>query len=181
MKLMADEEVLLELAPAPGLLGYWMLTRCLPLGIALGCVVGGAALVIGSVGGSEPAFMPGVLLPGVLGGLVAFVLATVYAACLRRSYHYYVTDRRCAFSGGILLRIRHSVPYHKITDLEQRQNILERLFGVWRLGIYTPGTSSWAGQGVGPRPELAFPGLPDPDETTEAIAEVLSQYRATGG
>ncbi|NLW50421.1 MAG: PH domain-containing protein [Candidatus Brocadiaceae bacterium] len=72
------------------------------------------------------------------------------------------------------------MPYHKVTDLEQRQNILQRLFGIWQLGIYTPGTSSVTGEGVATRPEVAFQGLPDPDEATEAIAKILSQFKATG-
>jgi uncharacterized membrane protein YdbT with pleckstrin-like domain len=180
MKLMADEKVLLELTPAPRLLGYWVLTRCLPSSIAAAVAVCGAAFVIVSSGRPRPSFSPALLLSGVLAGLLVLAASGFYAACLRRTYRYYVTDKRCAFSGGILLRIRHSVPYHKVTDIEQRQGIVQRLFGIWQVGIYTPGTSSSTARGTAGRPEIAFQGLTDPDEATEAIAEVLSRLKTTG-
>lgn len=175
MKLRADEDVIVELTPAGGLLGYWVITRCLVAGIAVG-----VAMVCLAFFGSGWGFTLGLGLAvqfACAGGLLVFTLAVIYAACLLRTYRYYVTNRRCAFSGGILLRVRHSIPYHKITDLEQRQNILQRLFGIWSLRIYTPGTSSGK---EGANPELLFQGLSDPDEPTDAITDFLTEFRATG-
>lgn len=173
MRLRKDEEVLLETGPSGALLGYWVVSRCLPGGVAAGGAAAVAALVL-----SDGAAASAVLSGGVA-FIVTFAAGSFYAACLRRTYRYYVTDRRCAFSGGILLRIRHSVPHHKITDVEQRQTILERIFGIWRLGVYTPGTSSGGDYGLA-QPEVAFPGLKDPDEAGSAIEEMLDRPVSPG-
>ncbi len=182
MKLMAEEKVLHELRPSCRLLGYWIVTRCVPASLAVGALIASVTYAVG--------MMPEVHIPrtswrvvgaaGLAGALVVLALATAYAAGLLRTYRYYVTDQRCVFCGGILLRVRRSVPYHKVTDLEERQNIVERIFGIWQLGVYTPGTSSYAREGGAARPEVVFRGLRDPDDATDTIARIVSKYTSTG-
>mgnify|MGYP006287162139 CR=1 FL=1 len=180
MRMRANEETLLELTPDRKLLSYWIAMRCVPIALAsMGVAALAYSLAAFSLRG--PLFGVGQFLFCIAVGCVTFVAATAYASHLLRTYQYYVTDSRCAFSGGILLRIRHSVPFHKITDVEQRQNIVQRLFGIWQVGIYTPGTSSaGAGSSGIPRPELVFQGLTDPDLAADVIAEALERYRGSG-
>lgn len=175
MKLMADEKIVLELTPSPNLLGYWIVTRCLLVAVLAAAVAGLTSSLV-AYDLRAPIYGTGFVLASTAAGVIGFAVAALYASCLRRTYRYYVTDRRCAFHGGILVRIRHSVPFHKITDVEQRQNILHRLFGIWRVGVYTPGTSS-AGPASGTRPELEFPGLTDPDRVADAISEALDRSK----
>lgn len=120
------------------------------------------------------------LTVGGIAGLVYIIPAFIYCVYLRRTYVYTITNRRCFFRGGILRRVQHSVPFHKITDVEMSQNILERMLGISSLGIYTPGTGS-----VGPNskcrtPEIAFVGLKDNETPAEIINKILSHYKATG-
>ncbi|HBH03214.1 MAG TPA: hypothetical protein DDZ42_15055 [Candidatus Rokubacteria bacterium] len=44
---------------------------------------------------------------------------------------------RALFRGGLLVRRRRSVPYHKITDLEVTRTLLDQLLGIGTLRIYT--------------------------------------------
>nr|MBC8379078.1 PH domain-containing protein [Planctomycetota bacterium] len=109
-----------------------------------------------------------------------FFAAFIYCYFLKRTYVYTITNRRCDFSGGILRHVRHSVPYHKITDVEMSQNIIERMLGISSLGIYTPGTGSMNSGGSGRRPEIAYVGLKDNETPAEMINSILSNFKATG-
>jgi len=115
----------------------------------------------------------GALLCAALTGSFVFLLVVGYLALLRKTYVYTITNQRCVFRGGILWRRERSVPYHKVTDVEQSQIIFERLFGIGRVKIYTPGTGQM-------QAEIVLVGLEDTETPAAAINEILRQYRATG-
>ena len=95
-----------------------------------------------------------------------------YAAALRRSFRYYITNERCIFVGGIVRYPERSIPYHKITDVELSRHLLERQLGLSSIRIFTPGTSSnfsLSGWSAGQTPELMFEGLLDAEIPTETI------------
>ena len=92
-----------------------------------------------------------------------------------------IPNQRCVFQGGILRRIIHSVPYHKITDVEMSQNIIERILGISSLKIFTPGTGSLqASPFKGQRAELTFAGLSDNETPAASVNEILRKFKATG-
>ncbi|MFO7899196.1 MAG: PH domain-containing protein [Planctomycetota bacterium] len=171
MRLQTDEEVLHEVKPAPRLLVLWLFTRCLPAPLVIAAVIFGATLANTETLG--PALVAGCATFAAL-----FLAVLTYNACLVRTYVYYVTNQRCVFHGGILRLVEHSVPYHKITDVETSRNILERALSIATVNLFTPGTSSSGGRGSGA--ELSFPGLEDPESPVDSINDILRFYRATG-
>ena len=92
---------------------------------------------------------------------------------LRKTYVYYITDKRCVFEGGILRRISHSVTYDKITDVEVSQDIIERALGIATLKIQT------AGLGGKDKSELEFVGLTDAESPAAEVSK-LKQVLETG-
>lgn len=193
MKLMEDEEMLIEIRPESNLLIIWFFTRCLSVGV-LAWVLGffistligimyefaGEIELVSSGSEFEGWSITAKLTIGSIAGLLGMVTAFIYCVYLKRTYIYTITNRRCVFSGGILRRVRHSVPYHKITDVEMSQNIVERMLGISSLGIYTPGTGSMTSGGGGRRPEIAYVGLKDNESPAEMINSILSKFKSTG-
>ncbi len=183
MKLIEGEEVLMKMGPEPKLLVIWFLMTCLGTIIAIGFLILIFYPIVdvleldSDTNGKLLTFV----LPVVIGTALFIMIATfIYCIYLRRTYRYTLTNRRVIFSGGILRHVRHSVPYHKITDVEMSRNIIERMLGISSLGIYTPGTGSMSSGGSGRRPEIAFVGLKDNEAPSETINSILSKFKATG-
>ncbi|MHC4200147.1 MAG: PH domain-containing protein [Planctomycetota bacterium] len=183
MKLQQDEEIIHELRPEPQILWIWFFSKSLPFAPAgFGLTFMVFMFLTAAFLQDAEDFMLGVAVMAAALAAVAFlVLAFVYCVYLRRSYVYYVTNQRCVFKGGILLRIERSVPYHKVTDVEMRQNIIERILGISKLNIFTPGTASVVNTPFGgPRAEISFVGLADSETPAATINETLRKFRATG-
>ncbi len=172
MKLQADEQVLHEMKPAPGLVTLWFFTRCLPVSAGGGAI----GFFVWSMATEEVA-------PGISGACIAAasVLSTmfIYHVYLRRTYVYYVTNQRCIFHGGILRRVERSIPYHKITDVEMSQDIIERAIGISTLNLFTPGTASTGSSG-GRGAEISFVGLSDNQTPAATVNDILRSFKATG-
>ena len=181
MKLQEGETVLHELRPERSILAIWFFTKCLPLTlIALALLVFFVAFCAVMETWSSTWVLLGEIA-GILVVLGILVLTLLYCSCLRRTYVYYVTDQRCVFHGGILRRVERSVPYHKITDVEMSQDIVERVLGISRLNIFTPGTGSIATSSTGAqRAEICFVGLKDNETPAATINNILRKFRATG-
>ena len=174
-----DEKKLHELWPEKNILVIWLFTKCLPVAFAAGFA---GALVFGFwstlPSDSDFAFASAFIGAAVV-GLPCLGLALVYCRYLRRTYAYYITDQRCVFKGGIIRRVQHLIPYHKVTDIEMSQNIIERVLGISTLNIFTPGTSS-RGDSSFQKAEISFVGLKDNESPAETINGILRKFRATG-
>lgn len=184
LKLQKDEEVLLEAKPEGKVLVIWFFSKCLGTILIGGFLAWVTAFAFGislskfELDRASIGMIIGVTVAAVMAILV---ISLIYCVYLRRTYVYTITNRRCVFSGGILCRKVHSVPFHKITDVEMSQNIVERMLGISSLGIYTPGTGSMGtGTAAGRKPEIAYVGLADCETPAETINERLSQFKATG-
>ena len=117
----------------------------------------------------------------LIAGILFLIGNVIYCVYLRRTYAYFITTKRCIFHGGILRRVERSVPYHKITDVEQSQTIIERGLSIASLRIFTPGTASVRSTPFkGQVAELNFVGLRDTEPPSETINEVLRRFEATG-
>jgi len=188
MKLHEGERLLHELRPRAGLLVIWFFTKCLPVtfvaAFASGTLFSAFAAISGAAAGSECPFplVGSTLVAASLLPVAILLVALVYCGFLLRSYIYYITDQRCVFHGGILRRVERSVPYHKVTDVEISQHIGERILGISKLQIFTPGTGSMMGYPFSgqQRAEISFVGLKDSETPAETINGILSRFRATG-
>ncbi len=174
MKLMEGEEIVHELRPKPKLLVIWFFTKCLPWGL-------GGMFILPIFGDLESSNLK-LIIPTVIGALFLISLGLTYCTFLRRTYVYYVTNQRCVFHGGILRRVERSIPYHKITDVEMSQNIVERILAISSLNIFTPGTASMYPSSPfgGPRAEISFVGLSDNETPATTINGILRKFKATG-
>jgi len=178
MRLMEGENTIHELRPAPNLLVIWFFTKCLPLGL-IGLFLGFP--ILGVLEKFESNRVANLIITWGAVILVLTALGMVYYIFLRRTYVYYITDKRCVFHGGILRRVERGVPYHKITDVEMSQNIIERILGISSLNIFTPGTGSVCpGSFGGQRAEISFTGLRDNETPATTINKILGEFKATG-
>jgi uncharacterized membrane protein YdbT with pleckstrin-like domain len=186
MKVQEDELIIHELRPESAILGVWFFTKCL-----LAAFVGGFLCfwcfgffggILGAARRTDSSFPLAIgAIMALVVALVVLVLALVYCAFLRKTYLYYITNQRCIFHGGILRRIERSVHYHKITDVEMSQNILERILGISSLKIFTPGTSGVKMSPFGgERAEITFVGLKDNETPAATINGILRRFKATG-
>ena len=83
------------------------------------------------------------------------------------------------FDGGIFIKRTRNVHYHKITDVEVNQNILEQMVGLFSLKIFTPGTASMGTPGFD-WAEITFLGLKDAETPAQIINNKLKEFKATG-
>lgn len=186
MRLQQGENIIHELRPEPQVLGIWFITKCVPTAcvgafLSIWCFgVLGGIFAITRMSRSPWPFESGFIMALIVGPML-LIFGLIYCIYLRRTYVYYVTNQRCIFHGGILRRVQRSVPYHKITDVEMSQNIIERALGISSLKIFTPGTASMR---VSPfaaqRAEISFVGLADSEPPAATINEILKKYKATG-
>lgn len=105
--------------------------------------------------------------------IISLTIIFLYHIALRKTYKYYITDQKIAFEGGILVKKWKNVPYHKVTDVVISQNIIEKLLGIFKFNIHTPGTGLTT-------PEISFVGICDPEKPKRIVLEILQKYKATG-
>jgi uncharacterized membrane protein YdbT with pleckstrin-like domain len=183
MKVQDGEEILHELVPEKNILWIWLFAKALPFGLVGGAVafglVGISGIVFNFGGESDFSFIGGII-GAIIFGLGFLLLALVYCEFLRRTYVYYITNQRCVFHGGIIRRVERSVHYHKVTDVEMSQHIIERILGISTLNIFTPGTSSRGSDSSFQKAEISFVGLKDNERPTDTINGILRKFRATG-
>lgn len=182
MKVQDGEEILHELGPEKNILWIWLFAKASPVGVSgavVALVLGGISGILFDFGEGSDSLRIGGIIAVIVFGLGCLLLTMIYLEFLRRTYVYYVTNQRCVFHGGIIKRIERSVYYHKVTDVERSQHIIERILGISKLNIFTPGTSS-RGQSAFEKAEISFVGLKDNEVPAEAINGILRKFRATG-
>ena len=187
LALSQNEQVLWEGRPSPAVFGIWLFTKVIPATFAASFIT---FWVFGFFGGmwaatkrADEVFNPFALALPTLFVLAPLCFAGALAYCwrLRITFRYVVTNQRVVFNGGVLVRKRRSVHYHKVTDMEVSQNLLEQLLDIRTLKIFTAGTSSFAGwPWGGERAEITYPGLREVQVPEQIINNTLRSYRATG-
>ena len=180
------ERVLWSGAPHASVLGVWVFTKALPAAFLAAFLTFWAALFLGGMWatarGAGKEFDPFPAVGRVLIVLVPVTLALsiAYIAALRRTYRYVITDHRVLFIGGLLVRRRRSVPYHKITDVEVSRSPLDQILGISTLKMYTAGSSSVRAWPSKDQAEVTFPGLVDEQQAERILNTTLARYRTTG-
>lgn len=185
IKLQESEQILFEGKPAEEILIMWIFTKVIPYCLFVGLIsfyllmLGWLFFVVIPLRLKNPAFPIFIIqLAGLTVPLWAIFFVRYYKS-LKETFHYYITGQRCIFEGGIIVRRVRSVPYHKITDVEINQNIIEQFLGIYSLKIFTPGTGSMGMPGF-EKAEIIFYGLKDAEHPADIIQETLKKYKATG-
>ncbi|MDD5019609.1 MAG: PH domain-containing protein [Candidatus Omnitrophica bacterium] len=183
LMLQQGEQILWEGKPEKKIYVMWLLTRVLFMSVLISGIIAYLAVVACVIYAAAhhmkaPAFYP---VPSILIFVVPVVLACAlfYYRHLLETFHYTVTNQRCVFQGGIFVRRRRNVPFHKITDVEINQNIIEHMLGICSLKIFTPGTGS-AGVPGFEKAEIVFCGLLDAEKPASVIQDTLKKFKATG-
>jgi uncharacterized membrane protein YdbT with pleckstrin-like domain len=113
----------------------------------------------------------------LFGAGVFWLISLIYAYALIGTHHYYITDQRVVFEGGILISKKHSMPFSKITDVEISKNIIEQACRISSAGIYSPGTGSDPRSRL-KKPDILFEGIADPDVPRRILFEnIMKQVR----
>jgi len=184
IKLQEGEQILFAGKPEKRVMAVWFFTKVIPACVAASFVFGYLYLIFWIFSGaiscgkrvSFPAHIIRLALYLVPVWLGIFYL---YYLKLRETFDYYVTNQRCVFSGGIVVKRTRNVPFYKITDVEVNQNILEQLLQIYSLKIFTAGTGSVGRPGL-EQAEVIFFGLKDADNPSGIIQSILKKYKATG-
>ncbi|MFH1056406.1 MAG: PH domain-containing protein, partial [Candidatus Micrarchaeota archaeon] len=101
----------------------------------------------------------------------AFILSFFWNTWLRKTYEYEITDKNVYFKGGILLKKQSIVPFFKITNMPNTQDVIDQVLAITTVGIQTAGT------GGQPFPEITFEGMTNPDEVTEILKQQIEKSR----
>jgi len=181
MHLEKGEVIFYKGEPSPDVFKVWIFTKIIPLLFVSAFLILWATLFFGGIiccailKHKEPPF---ILLPLFFGsGLpLIFLFASFYYKSFYKTYHYYITNKRCIFEGGILVKRKRSVPFYKITDIEASQFILERIFGLSSLKIFTPSTGSLGSYGF-QKAEIVFEGLKDVETPYRLIQQQIDKIR----
>lgn len=92
-----------------------------------------------------------------------------YGFYLKKSYFYFLTDKRVIFYFRFLSTQLTSIDYQKITDINVRENFLEKIFfGSGDLAINTAGM---------PKEEIVFTHVNDPYGLKRKLDEIRSAYQ----
>lgn len=184
MKLQHGEQILHELQPAPPIVFIWFFSKSIPAAFTAAFLLAFFIPVLGLIltsADGETGFFRRTGLVGLVAVPAVLIASLIYVVYLRKTYRYYITDRRCVLTGGILRRVERSVPFHKITDVEISATILDRLAKISTLKIFTPGSTGmrswpfWAEQA-----EIEFVGLRDSETPAATVNTILATYKATG-
>lgn len=184
MRFSKDEEVIHELKPDSKLLFIWFFTRCMLHGLLVGVMPALYGWIYMTLMRKDIAAIESewVLIGSVLFlvFVVGTVLSFVYHRYLLASITYFITDRRCVWKGGILKKTEHTVSYHKITDVERSQNLIEQILKISTINLFTPGTASMKmGAASQVTPELCFEGLTCSDEQAETINDQIRKHSSS--
>lgn len=177
------ERILWEDQPKASVLGVWFFTKGLSFVFAASFLTfwcfgffGGIWVVATKQEGFNPLLTAGHALMLIVFLSIAGVIP--YLIGLRQTYQYFVTNQRVIFVGGLLMKKRRSVHYHKVTDVEVAQNFIEQLLDIRTLKLFTAGTSAMGPWGE--RAEIEFQGLKEADRVEQLINGILKSYKATG-
>jgi uncharacterized membrane protein YdbT with pleckstrin-like domain len=106
-----------------------------------------------------------------------WLISLIYAYALINTHHYYITNQRVIFEGGILISKKHTMPFSKITDVELSQNIIEQACKISSLKLFSPGTGSDPRSRF-KKADVQFEGIPDPDTPRRILFEnILKQVK----
>lgn len=104
MRLQQGEQIIHELRPESSIVFPWVFSKCLPAAFTAVALtlffVPFFGLMLTSTG-SEPRFLNMMGITGVIVAPTALILSLIYIPYLRKTHVYYITNKRCVFTGGI--------------------------------------------------------------------------------
>ena len=155
----------LLIRPELGLKKLWQLINFI---IFIPVIVLLAILIIA---GTEPILFSGLLVIAV----IISSLSLIYFGAFYKTLEYTIDKDSILLKKGVFWKIRTTVPYHKITNIDITQGPIERLYGFSTIHIQTAGTSG--GRQSGMPAELVMYGIRD----FEATKDIIMSHLGTPG
>ncbi len=102
-----------------------------------------------------PNFFSDWILPKGITTLIIFIFGVIVAAIYPYYYYKYwkfsVREDEVYIERGVLTRVKTTAPYLRIQHIDVIQSVLDRIYGLGKLVIYTAGTRG---------ADVTIPGLP---------------------
>ena len=103
------------------------------------------------------------LIGAILSVIVIGIFIIIWAILDRNHRFYKVTSKRVSIRSGIIGRVTSEVEVVDIRNVEMRQSVLDRLFGIGNVGISSAGTG-----GI----EVVFAGVANPAALRDLVVGV---------
>ncbi|MFH1448026.1 MAG: PH domain-containing protein [Candidatus Micrarchaeota archaeon] len=97
--------------------------------------------------------------------MLSILSGEIYARLLIKSYRYGIDDDSVNFEGGVLIKTRRKISFHKVTDVTTTQDTFDQALGLSTLHVKTGGSDPL---------EITFYGLKDPSEPENIIKGKLT-------
>ena len=127
-----NDRIILSLRPSSAFILIWS-----PGMLMLSLAVIAAGLVINSYAGFSGT-------PLVRGGIAALILTLAWAALVRSTSSWVLTESRITASVGVIRRVARDVPLRNVQHLVLAQTALERFTGTGSIAVASAGTDSYA-------------------------------------
>lgn len=108
------------------------------------------------------AYLLGVLFLVAFWGIIIIILVELY----RNGNKYYITEKKVYHLYKFLSRTETSASFDKIQDVQLRQELFDRMFGIGSLYINTAGSN---------KIEIKITGIKNPDETKTTIDRMITK------
>jgi putative transcriptional regulator len=110
-------------------------------------------------------------------------ISTWYVFAYRRNFSYIVKEHEIIINHGVLTKVRGTIPYKRIQNINIVNGVFDRMFKTYTVKIETAGHSP-VSSGQGPRgtlPEGYIPGLKDPNIIEKKITEMITRSSGASG
>jgi uncharacterized membrane protein YdbT with pleckstrin-like domain len=165
-----DEKILYESRPDSKNLWVWLFTKVIGVGILLLFI---SFIFFMNFYLTEKMTNPESLINltnPIIIFIILLILIFLYQIPLLKTYYFYITNKKIILKGGIFIKRKKTIPFHKITDIEISQNIIEQIFNLYKINVHT------ASQG-GPIAEISFFGLKEPKIPEKIINQILNNKK----
>ena len=108
--------------------------------LVFGVFLGGSMipLILETIGMGDS--MGGLFIGGILLFIVIWIFSFLFTRMQLNNIEYRFYDTKVEFSDGFLVKSKKNIPYTKVTNTEQGQSIMERIFGLGHIFVDTSGT-----------------------------------------
>ena len=108
--------------------------------------------------------LPFGVLPGIV-FLIGITMTFIYPNLAYKYWSFEIREKDIVIKHGILTRVESLAPFVRVQHLDVQQGIMDRMFGLGKLIIFTAGTRG---------ADLVIPGLPI--AYAEALRDQLKNY-----
>ncbi|MFW9951333.1 MAG: PH domain-containing protein [Candidatus Thorarchaeota archaeon] len=111
------------------------------------------------------------------------IISALYFSSYVRNFSYEVLENSIIINHGVFTKIRATIPYKRIQNINIVSGIFDRMFKTYTIKIETAGHSavgsSAKSKGIGP--EGYIPGMKDPHIVENKINEMINKISSTVG